>query len=98
VAKGAINRRCAKDNDNLRSRYRVGWKRANEERSLAEGTGTLVGDVNIATLAPDVANIYPTTTEPVLLRNELIRMCRIVLDAFDAPHSGLERLIADGVV
>ena len=56
--------------------------------ALSEGAGTLVGDVNIATLAPDIARISLMTTEPILLRNELIRMSRRVLDAFGAPHSG----------
>ena len=93
-----FNRRSAKGDDRLRSLYLASWERQNEERRLAEGTGDLAEDVNIATLAPDVARIFPMTTEPTLLRNELIRMCRIVLDAFDAPHSGLERLIAEGIV
>jgi predicted patatin/cPLA2 family phospholipase len=93
-----FNRRCAKRDDKLRSLYRVGWERQNEERRLAEGAGETVDDVSIATIAPDAARISPTTTDPVVLRDELIRMCRIVLDAFDAPHSGLERLIAEGVV
>jgi predicted patatin/cPLA2 family phospholipase len=96
--KELFNRRCARGDDRLRALYLDSWMRHNEERRLAEGTGRLVDDVNIATLAPDVARIHPTTTDPTLLRNELIRMCRIVLDAFDAPHSGLERLIAEGVV
>jgi predicted patatin/cPLA2 family phospholipase len=93
-----FNRRCARGNGKLKSLYLVGWERQNEERRLAEGTGRLIGNVNIATLAPDVAKIHPMTTEPTLLRNELVRMCRIVLDVFDATHSGLDRLITEGVV
>ncbi len=77
-----FNHRCARGDDKLRSLYLVGWERQNEERRLSEGAGTLVGDVNIATLAPDIARISLMTTEPILLRNELIRMSRRVLDAF----------------
>lgn len=96
--KEVFNRRCARGNDRLRSLFLRGWERQNEERCLAEGLGYIASHVNIATIAPDVAKVSPMTTEPVLLRTELIRMCRRVLDVFGASHSGLEQLISRGVV
>jgi predicted patatin/cPLA2 family phospholipase len=93
-----FDRLCVRGEDGLRSLYRIGWERQNEERRLAEGVDRFDGDANIATLAPDTIRIKPTTTEPILLRAELIRMCRLVLNIFDTPHSGLDQLIATGVV
>jgi predicted patatin/cPLA2 family phospholipase len=96
--KELFRRRCSRGNELLRSLHLVGWERQNDERCLAEGLGEIASHVNIATIAPDVAKVLPMTTEPTLLRTELIRMCRRVLDVFEASHSGLEQLISLGVV
>jgi predicted patatin/cPLA2 family phospholipase len=93
-----FNRRCARGNSKLRELYRASWEAQNRQRQLADGTTPSGRDVNIATLAPVEARVGKTTTEATLLRDETTRMCRRVLDVFGVSHSGLEQLIAEGIV
>jgi len=92
-----FNRRCARENPQLRALYRSSAEAQNCQRRLADGTDSS-GDVNIATLAPVDVRIGPTTTDPRRLRAEMIRMCERVLNVFGASNQGLERLIEGDVV
>lgn len=93
-----FNRRCARNNPKLRSLYQSAWASQNQERGLADGTLRPGTEVNIATLAPDETRLNQTTTDAEILRAELIRMCRQVLDLFGRSHEELDDLIRKNVV
>jgi predicted patatin/cPLA2 family phospholipase len=90
--------RCARGNAKLLSLFLAGWETQNNERRLAEGPSSLCRGVNIATLAPDETRLSQTTTNPQILRAELIRMCKYVLDIFEQPHDELNVLIKQQVL
>jgi predicted patatin/cPLA2 family phospholipase len=93
-----FDRCCAKGNARLNSLFRSGWEEANKERCLADGTIAPRSDVNIATIAPPAIKVRRVTTEPKLLRTELLSMCRYVLSIFQHPHDLLDSLVQSNVV
>ena len=93
-----LEHHCARRNAKLRSLYLTSWETQNQERRLADGTTPPWPKANIATLAPDEARVKQTTTEPQILRAELIRVCKYVLDVFDHSHEELDDLIKSNVI